>query len=242
MSGLSVGAGAISVAHAIHYAILAIGLLGLVALLAPRAPRHDATGGLGAHDLRVAALRRSIAAGTLGAGTDTAVIDRPEVPARTRPPRELWLPIAVVSMTAAASVHAAVGPAHFREQTLFGVFFAAAALAQLSWSIVVTVRTTSAMLAAGAAANVGLVVLWLVSRTTGIPGLLERPEAVGAWDLACVAWELVAAASCLRALAQQSASPARGLGPWTRWDRRALLWAGLSVVGLGLLSIAGAGA
>ncbi|HEX7717704.1 MAG TPA: hypothetical protein VF416_10475, partial [Marmoricola sp.] len=65
MSGLSVGAGAISVAHAIHYAILAIGLLGLVALLAPRAPRHDATGGLGAHDLRVAALRRSIAAGTL---------------------------------------------------------------------------------------------------------------------------------------------------------------------------------
>ena len=41
----------------------------------------------------------------------------------------LLLPLAVVSSTAAAGVHAAMGPLHFREATLFGLFFAGAALA-----------------------------------------------------------------------------------------------------------------
>jgi hypothetical protein len=247
VAGLAVSADASSVAHGIHYALLGLGLVGLVALLAPgRAPREPKD----EHTARVQELRRAVAAGTLGR----------HAPAPTTPPRTLraepvtpvsariWLPLAVVSSTAAAGVHAAVGPAHFREQTVVGVFFAAAALGQMAWSLFVVTRATPVLLRLGAAGNASLIALWAVTRTTGLPGVLAgvlaRPEAVGPWDLACVGWELLAVLACVEVLLgpdrAAGRSPYRVAG-WKDWDGRVRAWAWISVIGLGLLSISGAG-
>lgn len=236
MTGLSV-AGASSVAHGIHYTVLAIGLGGLLFLLAPgRTPaRRRASVPADEHARRVIELRRSIAAGTLTADRDTG--------SRQARPRvlDLWLPLAVVSTAAAAGVHAAVGPAHFREQPLFGLFFAVSALAQVGWSVTTAVRASDRLLVAGALGNACLIALWLVTRTVGLPGLLSGPEAVGAWDLACVGWELLAVVACLKALGESGTRASYRLEQWPRWDVRARSWAVVSVVGLCLLSISGAG-
>jgi len=233
VTDLAVSVGASSVAHGVHYTVLGIGLLGLVAMLAPgRAPAQDD------HAVRVRALRESVAAGTLtsGGAAPRHVAGPVDVPEASR----LWLPLAVVSCTAAAGVHAAVGPAHFREKTVLGLFFAVATTAQLVWALLVVARPARRLLVAGVVGNVALVVLWAVTRTVGLPGLLPGPEAVGSWDLACVTWEVVAVVACQPLLGDAHTRPARVAG-WSEWDHRARLWALASVVGLGLLSISGGG-
>jgi hypothetical protein len=242
VAGFTVSAGVGSVAHGIHYALLGLGLIGLVALLAPRrATQHDE------HDLRVEALRHAAATGSLTRHT-TATVSPPRAPERplraSRPASErLWLPVAVVSCTAAAGVHAAVGPAHFREQTVLGMFFAVATLAQLGWSLAVVARVTPVLLRLGTGGNLALVGLWAASRTVGLPGVLPGPEAVGPWDLACVAWELVTVLACVEVLvgAGRPGLQAARVAGWRDWDRRARAWMWVSVVGLVLLSISGAG-
>jgi hypothetical protein len=248
VAGLAVSADAGSVAHGIHYALLGLGLAGLVALLAPgrtsREPGDE-------HSARVQELRRAVAAGTLGRYAPTPLT--PPRTLRAEPPTpmsaRIWLPLAVVSCTAAAGVHAAVGPAHFREQTVLGLFFAAAALGQMAWSLAVVTRAIPFLLRLGAAGNASLVALWAVTRTTGLPGVLAgvlpRPEAVGPWDLACVGWELLAVLACVEVLlgpdrAAEGTSAYRVAG-WKDWDGRVRAWAWISVIGLGLLSISGAG-
>lgn len=233
MADLAVGAGAISIAHGVHYAVLGTGLLGLVWLLAPgRRTVSDE------HALRVQALREVVAAGNLGLAHPPTI--PPTSPVREKPALEarLWLPVALTSCAAAAGVHAAVGPEHFREKTVLGLFFALAAVAQMAWSVALAVRPERVLLRWGTIDNVALVALWAVTRTIGLPGLAREP--VGPWDLSCVTWELVAAFACLQALAAHSALGAARVAGWADWDARARLWALLSVVGLGLLSISGA--
>jgi hypothetical protein len=236
VADLAVGAGASSVAHGVHFAVLGIGLLGLVWLLAPgrRAPGRTRD----EHALRVEALRQLVAAGALDPphqpSTRTSVTRHlPPVAARST------LPVAVVSCAAAAGVHAAVGPAHFHEGPAIGLFFVLAAVGQLVWSAALVMRPDARLLRVGVLGNAALVALWAVTRTVGLPGLAS--ESVGPWDLACVAWEVVAAVCCVRVLLDQAAGPDARVADWVDWDNRARLWAWFSAVGLGLLSISGAG-
>jgi hypothetical protein len=228
-------AGASSIAHAVHYTVLGTGLLALVWLLVPgRRAAGDA------HAVRVEALRELVAAGALAQPQQQAVAPPSMVRAAPARVNRLWLPLAVTSCTAAAGVHAAVGPAHFREETVVGLFFALAAAAQLLWSVAVVVRPKGLLIRFGVLGNVGLVALWAVSRTIGLPGL--PPEGVGPWDLTCVVWELVAAIACLATLAaHRAAAPGLRVVGWADWDDLARRWATVSVIGLGLLSISGAG-
>lgn len=231
MADLAVSVGASSVAHGVHYTVLGVGLVGLVAMLAPRRSPVDDE-----HTVRVRALREAVATGTLASGRPT-----PQgVGAPVRVPEEarLWLPLAVVSCMAAAGVHAAVGPAHFRERTVLGLFFVVATTTQIVWALLVVARPSDRrVLLAGVLGNTALVALWAATRTVGLPGILPGPEAVGSWDLACITWEVVAVLACLPVL---GAGAARVAG-WADWDHRARLWALVSVVGLGLLSISGGG-
>lgn len=235
VTGMSVSAGAGSVAHGVHYAILAVGLVGLLGLLAPvrfsgRHPRDD-------HSRRVADLRRALGA---GAPSTTAVAVSPVHPGPDRLERApgLWVPIAVVCTIAAGGAHAAVAPAHWNGQASFATFFTAAALGQAAWAAAMAVRGSSTLLRIGAAGNAALVVLWLLTRTVGLPGILPGPEAVGPWDLACAAWETVAVLACVRAL---RAPVVRQVVPWRHWDRRAQAACVLSGACLLLLSTSGAG-
>ena len=234
--------GATSVAHGIHYAVLGVGLLGVLALLGPQlVGSRRSAGARDEHELRVRALAEQIAAGGLGV---TAMPERPpSVPERVRtdPALTRFLPLAVVSSAAAAGVHAAVGPEHFREQVLFGLFFAGSALGQITWAVLMAVRPSRALLVAAVIGNSAVLVLWLATRTVGLPGLLPNPEAVGPWDLCCGAWELVVVLSARRVL---HAPPGTGLRlpAWPDWEPIARLWVLGSAAVLLALTLRGASA
>jgi hypothetical protein len=229
-------------AHGLHYSVLGAGLLGLFVLLGPSLSTHrryDASprrGGHDEHEQRVLALRRQFDPHPPVA---TAVPAAPVLLGDARV-EQLLLPLAVVSSAAAAGVHAAVGPAHFREQTLFGLFFAGSALLQILWSVAVASRPTRPALVAGLAGNLAILALWLITRTAGLPwGLLPRPESVGPWDAASGFWELAVVVSC--ALALRSGDRRPRFLPWARWSFAARGWSLASAAALVLLSVNGGG-
>ena len=239
MIALSIGATA--VAHGIHYGVLGVGLLGLLALLGPQlvGGRQAAPAG-DQHSLRVRELTEQLAAG----GPGPRVQALPTAPVRRGPAdpvRNRFLPMAVVSSAAAAGVHAAVGPTHFREQVLFGLFFAGSALAQIVWSLAVATRPTRALLVAAVIGNSAILLLWSITRTVGLPGLLPGPEAVGPWDLCCAVWELGVVLFAARALHVETGGDLR-LAEWRDWEPMPRAWAFGSALALLLLTLVGAGA
>lgn len=236
MTVLVVDAG--TLAHGIHYGIVGFGILGLVVLLGPQlvrgpvgeAPRDE-------HELRVRAIAGQIADGSLGRSPLTVA------PLLARAPRSAadLLPVAVVASTGAAGVHAAVAPAHFADQLLFGVFFAVTALLQIAWATAAVVRPSLALLQVAVVGNAVAVALWLTTRTVGIPGVLPHPEAVGPWDLACAAWEVVVVVTCVRLVQASPTAAGLRVQPWDTWSTGARVWALCSTVCLVLLTFSGAG-
>jgi hypothetical protein len=247
-------------AHDVHYAVLGAGVLGLVALLSPRLLAAPATP-RDEHEARVEALRSSLArSGALAprglatvsqsnlsshaldpnpVGTDDTWLRR--APALTAVERAL-LPLAVVSSAAAAGTHAAVLPPHLDESLLFGAFFAGSALLQLLWAGTAALRCSRGLLVAGALGNLAVIGLWAITRTLGLPfGLLPGPEALGPWDVACGAWELVVVCSCVAVLQSGTALPARLVG-WRHWHPVLPTYVAGSVLLLIALSVSGAGA
>lgn len=231
-----------SVAHGIHYAVVGIGLVGVFVLLGPhlvgdRSPRPARDD----HSLRVSALTEQITSGGLGlrlAPAPTATPARREV---ADPVRARHLPMAIVSSAAAAGVHAAVGPAHFRELIVFGLFFAGCALAQMAWSLIMAIRPSRALLVMAIAGNGAVLSLWLVTRTVGLPGLLAGPEAVGPWDVLAVTCELFVVLTAGRILRAGAGTDLR-LPAWPDWDPLARGWAIGSALLLTVLMLLGAGA
>ena len=223
-----------ALAHGVHYAVLGIGLVGLLALLAPQwTGRHRPVEPRTEHELRVAALLRQIADGSRGL-LENVVLDGP----RTRRPASAVLPVAVISSTAAAGVHAAVCPAHFRESAVFGLFFAGSAVAQVLWSVAMVLRPSRRLVRGAVAGNASVLVLWAVTRTVGLPfGLLPRPEAIGPWDLSCGAWELVVVLTCATLLRRRGDLR---VPTFDFWPRSAHVWLIASSVVLGALTVSGA--
>jgi hypothetical protein len=101
----------------------------------------------------------------------------------------------------AGIIHLAVLGPHLREFWLFGVFFAAAALAQLGWALLVMLRPSGRVWLAGAVGNALVIVVWILSRTVGLPVGAEagHAEPVGFVDALSTAYEalLVAGAAAL---------------------------------------------
>ncbi|MFL6059734.1 MAG: hypothetical protein ACJ72E_00785 [Marmoricola sp.] len=242
MIDLSISTGAL--AHAIHYTVVGAGLVGLLVLIGPqllgRPPRRALRD---EHERRVAHLGEQIAAGSLGS-TLTAFPVALAQRTTAEPPRDprssLLVPVAILSSAAAAAVHAAVGPEHFRERFLFGLFFACAALCQVTWSLLAAARPSRWLLEAAAVGNVAAIALWAATRTVGLGSLLPSPEQIGAWDVTCVAWELVTVLCCV-ALLRAPGRPPR-MPSWDGWDVAARVWAIGSVVVLVGLRVSGADA
>ena len=224
-------------AHTVHYALVVGGIVALAAVLGARlVPTGHRPPD--PHDLRVAALRRAATTGTLGV-RPVPVTAAPSRTTSTGPAAALW-PLALVASAAAAGVHAAMAPAHLREQAVVGLFFAAAALAQLTWTaLALGTRPGRGLLLTGVVGNTACIALWALSRTVGLPlGLLPAPEAVGAWDLAALVWELVVVGACLALL--RDAHAGRRTTP-VGWHPAATVFLGVSVTALALLSLSGAG-
>jgi hypothetical protein len=92
----------------------------------------------------------------------------------------------------AALIHAVVVPEHWHEYRPYAVCFAVLAAAQAGWSIAVFRDPTPRLLRAGAGLCAGVVAVWVVSRTVGLPVGPEAgsPEPVGAVDVAATLVEL----------------------------------------------------
>lgn len=230
-------------AHAVHYAVLGVGFLGLFALLGPQlvGGRREVSAP-DDHARRVRALADQISVGRLG-----ATMMPPPQPAAAAAPLTVdligtrYLPIAVVSSAAAAGVHAAVGPAHFGEGLVFGLFFAAAALAQVGWALVMALRPSRRLLIAAVAGNTAILLLWLVTRTIGLPGLLPEPEAMGLWDLSCGVFEVAVIVTAARILRRGPGIGLR-LTRWSDWEPFARGWTLVAASALPVLALTGVGA
>lgn len=71
--------------------------------------------------------------------------------------------------TIAALIHAWVTPSHFEEWWGYGLFFLVVAIVQALLAIALLNRPSPSLIAAAIAANAGIVFLYLVTRTAGIP-------------------------------------------------------------------------
>lgn len=110
---------------------------------------------------------------------------------------------AVALSVAASMIHASVIVPHFREYWLFGVFFVASAIFQLVWGLVVwNRRDDRPLLLLGAGVNLAIVVLWVATRTVGLPIGPEpgEVEPAGLHDLLATGDEIALALACLLAI------------------------------------------
>ena len=89
-------------------------------------------------------------------------------------------------------------PEHWQESPLYGGFFVAATVGQLGLAVLLARGSAPWLLAGNIAVQLGLVALWAVTRTAGIPLGPEAGmvEAVGLLDSLCVAAQVLSAAAC----------------------------------------------
>jgi hypothetical protein len=100
---------------------------------------------------------------------------------------------AVALSLIAALIHLWVMPEHIEEWWGYGTFFFVCALAQVLLALGLLRRPSRLLLLLGAGGNLAIVILWLVTRTAGIPLLgphAGEVEGVGVLDLACTLAEV----------------------------------------------------
>lgn len=89
-----------------------------------------------------------------------------------------------VSSGVAAGIHLGVAPEHFREWWGYGTFFVLAAAGECALVVLLGLRPRAWVLQAGIWATLATILMYLVSRTSGIPlgpasGVVEPVEAPG---------------------------------------------------------------
>jgi hypothetical protein len=91
----------------------------------------------------------------------------------------------------AAAIHLSVINEHFEESALYGAFFLALTAAQFGFAGWLLLHPSTAVLKAGAAASAGVVLLWLATRTIGIPlgPAADEVEPFGLTDITATASE-----------------------------------------------------
>ena len=147
--------------------------------------------------------------------------------------RELEIDAALLAI-AAGLIHAVAAVSHFGQYWLFGVFFAVLAPAQIAWGALVYRGAARSLLVAGAWGSAGVALLWLVTRTVGLPigPHAGAPEAVGPLDGLATLDEQVVVILVLALLRWPSLRPHA-----IRFARRAGPAAGIGLTMASLLSL-----
>ena len=128
----------------------------------------------------------------------TAPAPAPAVSRQPLTATQLWVSLASLF---AGGIHLAVTPEHLEHWWVFGAFFIVTGVFQLGYAAVVLRRTSWPVALTGIVVNLGIVLIWVVSRTRGLP--ITPPEditrhegthlieGVGPADLAATGAELV---------------------------------------------------
>ena len=109
-------------------------------------------------------------------------------------------PLLVAALIGSALIHAAVIPDHLAEWTAAGVFFVVLTVVQVVVAGLLTTRLDRSLLVFAVLLNAGPLLLWLYSRTLGLPfgPTAGIPESIGVADVFACILELAAlAAACL---------------------------------------------
>jgi hypothetical protein len=122
---------------------------------------------------------------------------------------------AAVSAGVAAAIHASVIGPHLEESRLFSTAFAATAVAQGGWMVLILVGPTRGRHLAGAWLNGAVVLIWLLSRTVGLPVGPDPwvAEPVGAMDIIATLAELLAVLGSLVHAARMNPDTSRPFRP-----------------------------
>ena len=100
--------------------------------------------------------------------------------------------VAALSLLA-AMIHLWVMPEHFEEWWGYGAFFLVSAFAQGLYAPGMLLWPNRVVLLAGVAGNLAIVILWLVTRTSGIPYFGPHAgeiDEIGTLDLVCTLAEV----------------------------------------------------
>ena len=117
----------------------------------------------------------------------------------------------------AGIIHVAIIGPHFEESIWFGVFFLVVAAFQLVWAGMILGLSDRWVLILGAAINLGVIAVWLWSRTAGVPLGPEagNPEPVAYADVLATGFEALVVLVAVMLLRRHSHLPelARAV-PW----------------------------
>ena len=116
--------------------------------------------------------------------------------------RSGWVWGAASASLASGAVHLSVIREHFGESALYGTFFLVLTVLQAGWAAWLLIRPSRVLLQSGAAASGLVVLLWLATRTIGIPAgpAAGETEPFGSWDILASLFEAVVVVTALRAL------------------------------------------
>ena len=112
--------------------------------------------------------------------------------------------VAALLIFASSFIHSALIADHFEEHWLMGVFFAAVALGQAAWAVLIYGSPLNRrLLVAGVVGNLAVAAMWVISRTSGVPlgSHPWEPEPVGEVDVLATLDELGAVVLALVVLA-----------------------------------------
>jgi hypothetical protein len=103
---------------------------------------------------------------------------------RTGTERDQGVLLSVGLVASAAMIHLSAAIDHAGQWWLYTPVFVVLATAQLTWAAAVLARPTQARLVVGLAVNAAVVLMWMISRTVGIPLGPEawQPEPLGLLD------------------------------------------------------------
>ena len=124
--------------------------------------------------------------------------------------------LAALSM-AAAAIHFAVMGEHFAEYAAFGVFFSVVAWLQALWAVGVLVLPSRRLLLVGLVGNALVILVWLSSRTIGLPIGPEAgaPEPAAFVDVLSTILEVAIVAGTAMLVFRGRPTPSvRGLPVW----------------------------
>jgi hypothetical protein len=151
-------------------------------------------------------------------------------------PRSVTHLIAAGLLAAAGGLHLAALPIHLNSSTVAGAFFAVTAATQLLGAVLVVTRPSARTIQAVVAGNIAVLVLWAMSRTTGLPtgGELGVREPFGLLDGLAVGAETLVVVAGLAILVRAPKFTGRRYGTWRPTLALVLAWmvsggAGLAV-------------
>jgi hypothetical protein len=114
-------------------------------------------------------------------------------PAATESPDRSFVVMFAGLSLGAAAIHLVAAPPHYVELGDLGAGFLVAAVLQAAWARSILRGASSRTVLAGAAINVAILLVWVVSRTAGLPlgPLAGVPEPVGYPDGAAATFEVM---------------------------------------------------